>query len=164
MDDSKEKEDRKEREKEKEPAWMGTDVPTTPSGGILGGRSADGELDAFQVWKKGQKEKERKEKEKEAEQTSELTNKPVASTSESVPGEGAAAAPTEDSMDEIQLFKLMMKREAAKKDPDQSQGSPIAPTGPISSTTGRMSPAKLKDLSIPAPGGKSCPSHSLANY
>ena len=40
---------------------METYVPDA-SGGILGGRTADGEMDSIQAWKKGMKEKEEKDK------------------------------------------------------------------------------------------------------
>jgi zinc finger CCCH domain-containing protein 13 len=163
LDDTKDKEDRKEREKEKEPAWMETYVPSTPGGGILGGRSADGELDGIQAWKKGLKEKEKKEKEKEkeAEQSSESANQPVTSISETTTNESASTAVAENPMDEIQLFKLIMKREAAKKDSDSVQESPVTPIGPAPPAIGRMSPAKLKGSAISAPGGQF---HSFRSY
>ncbi|KAH9835639.1 uncharacterized protein C8Q71DRAFT_762895 [Rhodofomes roseus] len=110
-EDGKDREDRREREKEAEPAWMETYVPTTPGGGILGGRGADGELDGIQAWKKGMKEKERQEKESEA----------AAKSSEDVKSATTSATPTqpEGQLDEIQMFKLMMKREADKKENEQ---------------------------------------------
>ncbi|KIY45414.1 hypothetical protein FISHEDRAFT_61140 [Fistulina hepatica ATCC 64428] len=60
-EEGKERGERGERQ-EKEPAWMDTYVPTTPTAGILGGQAADGELDGIQAWKKDMKDKEFKEK------------------------------------------------------------------------------------------------------
>ncbi|KAJ3567363.1 hypothetical protein NP233_g6418 [Leucocoprinus birnbaumii] len=100
-DEPRDREDRREREreKEKEPAWMETYVPTSSSG-ILGGKSADGELDGIQAWKKGLKEKE-------------LQSKSLEVSSES--DASASQAAEEKALDEIQLFKLLMKREEEKK-------------------------------------------------
>lgn len=92
-------EQRRERDKEKEPAWMETYVPTTTTG-ILGGKSSTGELDGIQAWKKGLKEKELA-----------LQEKDTASDVNPQTGQDT----TEKSLDEIQLFKLMMKREEEKK-------------------------------------------------
>lgn len=97
---------------------METYIPTTTGGGILGGKGADGELDGIQAWKKGMKEKERKEKGEthadggKAADTNGTSDKP------------ASAAPSPNSetpMDEIQLFKMMMKREAEKKEGERVQ-------------------------------------------
>lgn len=102
---------------------METYVPTTPGGGILGGRGEDGELDGIQAWKKNMKEREKKEKEAEAlagsgsgSKADEYTD--VASKSKS------KALPRETPLDEIQVFKLLMK-EAAKKEPEEAGASPI---------------------------------------
>ncbi|KAH9944463.1 uncharacterized protein BXZ73DRAFT_39881 [Epithele typhae] len=113
-DNAKEREDRRDRDKDREaePAWMETYVPTTPGGGILGGKGADGELDGIQAWKKGMKDKERKEK---GETLAEST------TGADTNGVSDKPAPSETPMDEIQLFKLMMKREAEKKEGDKTQ-------------------------------------------
>lgn len=146
LDDAKDKDEKKEREKEKEPAWMETYVPTTPGGGILGGQTVDGELDGIQAWKKSLKEKERKEK--EAENITEPAGKTSSTAPETTTADVSSPA-GENSLDEIQLFKLMM-REAAKKDPEQDP----APSHPGSSrVVGRMSPAKLKEIATPI-GGK----------
>ena len=101
------------------PAWMETYVPTTPGGGILGGRGADGELDGIQAWKKGMKEKERQEKESEAAAK-------AAEDAKSVPA-STGPAQSESQLDEIQMFKLMMKREAEKKESEQHQKENTAP-------------------------------------
>ena len=104
-DEGKDKEDR--REKEKEPAWMDTYIPSESSYGILGGQAPNGELDGIQVWKKGLKEKEIKEREAaDASASSKLvTEQPPSSTSEL----------TEKPLDEIQLFRMLMKKEEDKK-------------------------------------------------
>ncbi|TCD63396.1 hypothetical protein EIP91_005604 [Steccherinum ochraceum] len=135
-EDGKEKEDRREREKEKEPAWMETYVPSSPGAGILGGQSAEGELDGIQAWKKGLKEKERKEK--ELEDPPESYKKSPEPTTESSSPSGQ-----ESGMDEIQLFKLMMKREAEKKDTEPTQNgkvdSPVLISSSLSAGAGSIS-------------------------
>jgi hypothetical protein len=111
-DDGKDKDrrDDRDKDKEKEPAWMETYVPDA-SGGILGGRTADGEMDSIQAWKKGMKEKEEKDKAAAAKDT---TLRPSTDT----------AGRAEPQMDEIQLFKMMIKREADKKgDQEVVQGT-----------------------------------------
>lgn len=121
-EEGKDREERRERERERDreaqPAWMETYIPTTPGGGILGGSTGDGELDGIQAWKKGMKEREQKENgvdqaPEPAKQNLEEGNAGASSlpASSSTP----AAAP-EAQLDEIQLFKLMMKREAEKKE------------------------------------------------
>lgn len=108
-DDGKEKEDRRDRdrEKEKEPAWMDTYIPTDSSPGILGGQIPGGELDGIQAWKKGLKDKEIRDHENGSPNGQGHT---LGQLSSSIPFD-----PTEKAMDEIQLFKLMMKREEEKK-------------------------------------------------
>jgi len=113
-DESKEKEDRKD--KEKEPAWMDTYIPSSSSGGILGGQSATGELDGIQAWKKGLKEKESQNKE---------LVQPTTSTPPT-PAEKAGGG-LASGLDEIQMFKLMMKKEEEKKRSDG--GSDGLPNG-----------------------------------
>ena len=107
-DEGKEKEDRKdrEREKEKEPAWMDTYIPTDSSPGILGGQIPGGELDGIQAWKKELKEKEVRDHGSSSPHGQDTLGQPSSST---------LPEPTEKAMDEIQLFKLMMKREEEKK-------------------------------------------------
>lgn len=122
-DEPRDREDRREREreKEKEPAWMETYVPTMSTSGILGGKSADGGLDGIQAWKKGLKEKE-------------LQGKNLEISSESnVP----AGQDVEDkNLDEIQIFKLLMKREEEKKKSDGSSSpTPDGNTDTKSTTT-----------------------------
>lgn len=107
-DEGKEKEDRRdrEREKEKEPAWMDTYIPTDSSPGILGGQMPGGELDGIQAWKKGLKDKEVRDHGSSSPHGQDTLGQPSSST---------LSEPTEKAMDEIQLFKLMMKREEEKK-------------------------------------------------
>lgn len=100
-EDAKEREDRGGRDREKEPAWMDTYVPSETGPGILGGKGDAGELDGIQAWKRGMKEKEEQEK----------------ASSGFLEQENVSAAPeaAEKQLDEIQLFKLMMKREESKR-------------------------------------------------
>lgn len=116
-DETKDKDDRRDRERqrerESEPAWMDTYVPTDSSPGILGGQSLSGELDGIQAWKKGLKEKESKEKEASAPPHSKGSGVVV---EQSV---SAATSPSADKpLDEIQLFKLLMKKEQETKRPE----------------------------------------------
>jgi hypothetical protein len=103
VEENKEKDDRKdrEREKEKEPAWMDTYIPSDSSSGILGGKVANGELDGIQAWKKGMKAKEQRDKDSS-------DNKDVLTATTDPDG-------SEQHLDEIQQFRLMMKREEEKK-------------------------------------------------
>lgn len=135
-EEGKEREDRREREKEAEPAWMETYVPATPGGGILGGQSVDGELDGIQAWKKGMKEKERQEKEKESEAVA------AAKAFEDVKTSPTSAAPTqpENQLDEIQLFKLMMKREAEKKENGQHSKENTVPQTALEQSLSSLGP------------------------
>ncbi|KAI0639314.1 hypothetical protein C8Q77DRAFT_52401 [Trametes polyzona] len=156
-DDAKDKEDRRDRDRDREaePAWMETYVPTTPGGGILGGKTADGELDGIQAWKKGMKERERKEKGGDA-------------SADSSKNSNGAASSGEGPMDEIQLFKLMMKREAEKKEGEKPQnGQPqFGPPGlsKSSSLQGARADAATSDLAVTpqrlAEGLKISPSQS----
>jgi zinc finger CCCH domain-containing protein 13 len=113
-DDGKDEQRDKERErdKEKEPAWMETYIPSDSHAGILGGQSADGELDSIQAWKKGMKEKEEKDKQVVVSEA-----KDILDPSQSVSHE------QENQMDEIQLFKMLIKREAEKKEGDKQPSS-----------------------------------------
>lgn len=119
LDDLKDKDDRrdKEREKEKEPAWMDTYVPSESSPGILGGQAPTGELDGIQAWKKGLKEREHKEKDSinlVAPKAAEPPQPPLPENAE--------------KLDEIQLFKLIMKKEQETKRPDEGESFPPTAT------------------------------------
>ncbi|THH03828.1 hypothetical protein EW145_g5972 [Phellinidium pouzarii] len=114
-DDGRDKDDRKEREREKEPAWMETYVPpSSSSGGILGGKGAEGEVDSIQAWKKDMKEREMKAKGLSIE----ISDSGVGASQETITdvkqSKTSAPAP-ETQLDEIQLFKLMMKQEEKKR-------------------------------------------------
>ncbi|TBU64975.1 hypothetical protein BD310DRAFT_913781 [Dichomitus squalens] len=144
-DDNKDREDRRDRDKDREaePAWMETYVPTTPGGGILGGKGAEGELDGIQAFKKGMKEKERKEKGdiSDTAQASEANDSlDRQQTSLTTP----ASANAETPMDEIQLFKLMMKREAEKKEGDKVQNGLARHTFPEAGPPGLSSSPSLQ--------------------
>jgi hypothetical protein len=144
-DDGKEREDRRdrdrEREKEKEPAWMDTYIPQPSGAGILGGKGTEGELDGIQVWKQGMKEKELKDK---------------VSSPESKGGEGgsdqfSSVEKTETSskqLDEIQLFRLLMKREEEKKQTDV----PDLPSAERSFSPADRHVADLAKLRLPQQG------------
>ena len=119
-DDGKDRDrrDDRDKDKEKEPAWMETYVPDA-SGGILGGRTADGEMDSIQAWKKVMKEKEEKDK-------AGIVRDPSSGSQQDAHGHA------EPQMDEIQLFKMMIKREADKKgeeDVIQGTNNPVPALG-----------------------------------
>lgn len=114
VDEVKDRDDRRdrEREKEKEPAWMDTYVPSSSSGGILGGKAGDGQLDGIQAWKKERKEKEMKEKVdvNSAKGKTSTTHESV----QNLDSNGTA-------LDEIQIFRLLMKKEEEKKRVDTTE-------------------------------------------
>ncbi|KAJ7655117.1 hypothetical protein DFH06DRAFT_1298722 [Mycena polygramma] len=101
-EDGKDREERRDRdrEREKEPAWMDTYIPDSP--GILGGKGGEGELDGIQAWKKGLKE----QKEKTATDSGPKKDEERVAASNSIP---------EKPLDEIQIFRMLMKREEEKK-------------------------------------------------
>jgi hypothetical protein len=119
--DGKDRDERKDprvRTEEKEPAWMDTYIPSDSGVGILGGKAENGEMDGIQAWKLGMKERERKERESE-----------VLRSSSDIEGAGSAMVtripatpPTEPPLDEIQLFKLMIKREEEKNSTTSLKG------------------------------------------
>ncbi|KIK71190.1 hypothetical protein GYMLUDRAFT_33330 [Collybiopsis luxurians FD-317 M1] len=131
----------REREKEKEPAWMDTYIPPPSSSGILGGQGSEGELDGIQAWKKNMKEKEQK---------ANKTVTPAPAIETSTPSKPAEV---EESLDEIQRFKKMMEV-AQKQSPD-----PSIIVGPILGPTDTSKPASSREndsgmiskLSDPAP-------------
>ncbi|KAG5654749.1 hypothetical protein H0H81_003757 [Sphagnurus paluster] len=123
IEDGKDREDRRDREREKEPAWMDTYIPPPSNGtGILGGKAAgDGELDGIQAWKKERKEKEMKDQ-----------PAPVLTKAPATPDTAPADKPEANgkALDEIQLFRLLMKREEEKKKTDVPDGDDIAAKSP----------------------------------
>lgn len=105
-EDGKDRDDRKEREREKEPAWMDTYIPSNGSGGVIGGQRSGGELDGIQAFRKEMQQKDKS--------TSPVVpSLAVPQTQASSPGQTP-----ENQLDEIQLFRLMMKREEEKKKSD----------------------------------------------
>jgi zinc finger CCCH domain-containing protein 13 len=124
VEDGKEKDDRRDRERdrdrerEKEPAWMDTYIPNT-STGILGGTGGDGELDGIQAWKKDMKAKEQKDKGSTS-HASDNTANDQSEVLETRKILSSPSLPQDKQLDEIQLFKLMMKREEEKKKAETS--------------------------------------------
>lgn len=111
-EDGKDRDDRKDREREKEPAWMDTYIPSNGSGGI-GSHRSGGELDCIQAFRKEMQQKDKS--------TSPVASLAASQTQASSPGQ----AP-ENQLDEIQLFRLMMKREEEKKKSDSPVPHPAA--------------------------------------
>ncbi|KAJ7139820.1 hypothetical protein C8R44DRAFT_765504 [Mycena epipterygia] len=154
-EDGKEREDRRDRdrEREKEPAWMDTYIPD--STGVPGGKGGEGELDGIQAWKKGLKEKE-----KTAAIPKKDEERPA--VSESTP---------DKPLDEIQLFRMMMKREEEKKQvepsateinavpappgirvqPKASQGQQVSQSESIVPDSATKAPPSVPPVAAPAP-------------
>lgn len=104
-EDGKDRDDRKDREREKEPAWMDTYIPSNGSG-VIGGHRSGGELDGIQAFRKEMQQKDKST-------SPVVSGLAVSQTQASSPGQTP-----ENQLDEIQLFRLMMKREEEKKKPD----------------------------------------------
>ena len=118
-EDRDERKDSKIRAEEKEPAWMDTYIPNDSGAGILGGKAENGELDGIQAWKLDMKEKERKERESEMLRSiGDAEHTGVAKVTEA-----QMVSPPEPPLDEIQLFKLMIKREEEKNKAATLKGS-----------------------------------------
>lgn len=140
--DGKDRDERKDprvRTEEKEPAWMDTYIPNDSGAGILGGKAENGELDGIQAWKLGMKEKERKERESEALRSSSDGERAGSAKATEIP----VTPPTEPPLDEIQLFKLMIKREEEKNNAASIKGPVNDPavaayTGPGSDSGERL--------------------------
>ncbi|KAG6381329.1 hypothetical protein JVT61DRAFT_5739 [Boletus reticuloceps] len=111
-EDGKDRDDRKDREREKEPAWMDTYIPSNGSSGIIGSHPSGGELDGIQAFRKEMQQKDKS--------TSPVVASLVVSQTQTSP---PSQAP-ENQLDEIQLFRLMMKREEEKKKSDSPVPSP----------------------------------------
>ncbi|KAI0274704.1 hypothetical protein BC834DRAFT_6131 [Gloeopeniophorella convolvens] len=165
--DRDERKDSRNRVEEKEPAWMDTYIPDSAGAGILGGKAENGELDGIQAWKLGMKEKERKERDSE-------TSRILGDAEQAVsvrPNEAQAAPPADPPLDEIQLFKLMIKREEEKNktgspkvssnDPavayislgndDPATQKPLVTLGSSESQSmSSLSPSPLAELPVPA--------------
>ncbi|KIJ21604.1 hypothetical protein PAXINDRAFT_95149 [Paxillus involutus ATCC 200175] len=123
-EDSKDREDRRDREREKEPAWMDTYIPSDNNGGVIGGQ-----LDGIQAFRKEMQQKDKSTSPSNADATAESQVKAA-----------SPVQPPESQLDEIQLFRLMMKREEEKKKSD----SPLIPHSP--NTTAESSSAGNQDL------------------
>ncbi|EAU92882.2 hypothetical protein CC1G_03669 [Coprinopsis cinerea okayama7 len=137
-EEPKERDDRKD--KEKEPAWMDTYVPSEPLPGILGGKSGDGELDGIQAWKKGMKDKEKQDREKAS----------ADQTANGKSNESQAPTAGAQQLDEIQLFRLMMQKEKEKRDTEQQGATPLnSSTGGLSSPAHAVSAGMGGDTSRP---------------
>lgn len=124
-EDRDERKDSKIRAEEKEPAWMDTYIPNESGAGILGGKAENGELDGIQAWKLDMKEKERKERERESEllrSSGDAEHTGIAKVTEA-----QIVSPAEPPLDEIQLFKLMIKREEEKNKAATLKGSVTDP-------------------------------------
>jgi hypothetical protein len=122
-EDRDERKESRVRAEEKEPAWMDAYIPNESGAGILGGKAENGELDGIQAWKLDMKEKERKDRESEALRSSgdpEQAGTAKVTEAQTVP-------PTEPPLDEIQLFKLMIKREEEKNKALSVKGSVTDP-------------------------------------
>ncbi|ESK98364.1 hypothetical protein Moror_114 [Moniliophthora roreri MCA 2997] len=145
-------EEAREREKEKEPAWMDTYIPPSSGGGILGGKSTDGELDGIQAWKKNMKEKEQKAK----------APKPT-----EAPSGLAVPESSEEPMDEIQQFKKMMQKaqkQRADSPPDAGPASASATKLPDSLVPDSVEVGKPLEATAPTKTNQSIttdPSRSL---
>ena len=99
---------------------MDTYIPSGPGTGILGTKAGEGELDGIQAFKKGMKAGEHMDA-----PTSEDFRNPEELEKLDKPSQNDAASmsqPSENALDEIQLFKLMMKKEQSHKTQDTSQG------------------------------------------
>ncbi|KAH7921806.1 hypothetical protein BV22DRAFT_1095867 [Leucogyrophana mollusca] len=132
------KDDRREREREKEPAWMDTYIPSDSSGGFLSAPRAGGDLDGIQAFKKELKEKEQKEQ-TTAGNDSERLEEPKVKDAVMRGQEAASGSP----LDEIQLFKLMMKREEEKKRADPPLVGAVATS---LQATGQISPESVSEF------------------
>ncbi|KAF8213386.1 hypothetical protein K438DRAFT_1750684 [Mycena galopus ATCC 62051] len=155
-EDGKDKEDRRDRdrEREKEPAWMDTYIPES-SGIPVGGKGAEGELDGIQAWKKGLKEKEKA-----------AVPLPAPKKDEERPAASESIA--EKPLDEIQIFRMLMKREEEKKQVEPPLLRPASlplpefvprlPKVVVSDST-HNAPAPPGAPTPPAPASLSTPAH-----
>ncbi|KAI9572813.1 hypothetical protein HD554DRAFT_2326246 [Boletus coccyginus] len=112
-EDGKDRDDRKDREREKEPAWMDTYIPSNGSGGIGSHRSGG----------------------KKCSRKINLPRQSPASRHRKPKLHPLVRAP-ENQLDEIQLFRLMMKREEEKKKSDSPVPHPAAHPSTKSASAG----------------------------
>ncbi|KAG9314512.1 hypothetical protein JVU11DRAFT_5309 [Chiua virens] len=136
-EDGKDRDDRKDRDRdrEKEPAWMDTYIPNSGSG-VLGGLRSGGELDGIQAFRKEMQQKDKS--------TSPVAaGLAVSQTQASSPGQTP-----ENQLDEIQLFRLMMKREEEKKKSDSPEVPPATHPSTESSSAVRVNTEAVPNLSL----------------
>ncbi|KAG1867883.1 hypothetical protein DFJ58DRAFT_768226 [Suillus subalutaceus] len=138
-DDRKDRDREREKEREKEPAWMDTYIPSSGSNGL--GR-APGDLDDIQAFKREIKEREQKEQGTTA-QDDDRSGDFEGKTNTSEP-----------HLDEIQLFKLMMKREEQKKKADQS---PLAGPSLLADASSDTKDSTPTNASPPLPQAEPAP-------
>jgi hypothetical protein len=107
---------------------MDTYIPGDSGAGILGG---EGELDGIQAFKKGMRAKEQKDAPSSPDDAREAIADRLSGSlkSEVAPSTGLSS---DKPLDEIQLFKLMMKKEQDQKAPEKLQVPAPEPilTGP----------------------------------
>jgi zinc finger CCCH domain-containing protein 13 len=164
LDDGKEKDERKDRdrdrERDKEPAWMDTYIPGDSGAEMLGGKGGEGELDGIQVFKKGMRAKEQKDAPPSLDDTRSATSdRPSGSpNTETAPPTALASG---KPLDEIQLFKLMMKKEQDQKASEKNQALATEPTmtGPtlqeVESRVSGLTRVKDQRKSMTIPNGTS---------
>jgi len=126
-EDVKDREERKDREREKEPAWMDTYIPSNNGTGFDMQRP-NGELDGIQAFKKELREKERNQL---------LISNDGGPSPDPLSKADLPISTVDGQLDEIQLFKLMMKREEEKRKAE----SPLAssPSGTQNVSEGILS-------------------------
>ncbi|KZS93112.1 hypothetical protein SISNIDRAFT_100865 [Sistotremastrum niveocremeum HHB9708] len=118
-----------DEDREKEPAWMETYIPEDSKAGILGSRPADGQLDGIQAWKKELREREMREKgivDPSAQAGG--TTTPKEADSKSPPG-----PQSNEPLDEISMFKLIMKREQGKDSSGEATPTALSRTQSVTS-------------------------------
>jgi hypothetical protein len=103
-------------------------IPADFAAGILGGKGGDDELDGIQAFKKDMKAKEQKDTPPSPQESREVdADRP---RKDGVASSGALSS--DKPLDEIQLFRLMMKKEQDQKVPEvpHAPASEPIPTGP----------------------------------
>ena len=141
---------------------MDTYIPGDSGAEILGGKGGEGELDGIQVFKKGMRAKEQKDAPPSPDDTRPATSdRPsVSPNTEITP---PAALVSGKPLDEIQLFKLMMKKEQDQKVSEKKQVLATEPTltGPtlqeVESRVPGLTRVKDQRKSMTMPNGTSIP-------
>ena len=96
--------------------------PPSSSSGILGGKGGEGEIDSIQAWKKDMKEREMKAKGLIPEPPAATASTNEGAVENSKPTQVPSAQPEGQQLDEIQLFKMMMKKEQERAASANSNG------------------------------------------